>query len=387
AGRVTANSRLVEPTSGNTGLGLSMMTNALGYPFSAVLSKRIPLEKRAVLKFFGTDVRELDDDLCPAPGAPEGAIAQATKAAEDDPDTVMLDQYKNEANPDAHYRTTGPEIWKQTQGGVTHFVAGLGTCGTITGTGRFLKEQNEGVAVMGVYPEEGHDIPGVRSLRQLQQTKIFSPNEYDRMVEVTNDEAYEMCRRLVQEESIVAGPSSGLALVGALKMVPDEPGNVVVVVFPDNVFKYASSLIRHFPDMFANTAGAMGTPSPTAGMEQIMVEMVENTKTSGNTIDVNQAVDAMESGEALFVDVRSEKVYEAAHVKGAVSVPLEEMSRSQILPTDKSAPIVTVCNVGKSSLIGMLYLNSMGYTNVKSMDGGTEAWIEAGLPVESGETR
>src|SRR5262245_5233374 len=132
--------KLVEPTSGNTGMGLAMIANAKGYQLSTPLSSAIPLEKRNVLRFFGSNVIELSDDLCPAPGAPEGAIAVAMQMGAM-PGFHMLNQYANPANPEAHYLTTGPEIWRQTRGEVTHFVAGLGTCGTITGTGRFLKEQ------------------------------------------------------------------------------------------------------------------------------------------------------------------------------------------------------------------------------------------------------
>ena len=149
----------------------------------------------------------------------------------------MLNQYVNEANPEAHYKTTGPEIWRQTEGKVTHFVAGLGTCGTITGTGRFLKAQKSPVKILGVHPEEGHDIPGVRSIRQLQQTQLFVPDEYDGLVEVTNQEAFDLCLRLNREESIIAGPSSAMALSGAFELVPDEPGNIAVVMFPDSAFQ------------------------------------------------------------------------------------------------------------------------------------------------------
>ena len=177
--------KLVEPTSGNTGMALAMIANARGYSLTTPLSSEVPLEKRTMLRFFGADVMELEDPLCPAPGAPEGAIAKASEIA-DRPDFHMLNQYANEANPEAHYKTTGPEIWRQTDGKVTHFVCGLGTCGTITGTGRFLKEQDDSVKVLGVHPQEGHDIPGVRSIRQLQQTKLFFPDEYDGLIEVTN---------------------------------------------------------------------------------------------------------------------------------------------------------------------------------------------------------
>ena len=168
--------KLVEPTSGNTGLGLAMMANARGYPLRTTLSNKIPLEKRAILRFFGSEMVELDDELCPAPGAPEGAIAIARQTAANLEDFHNLDQYRNEANPESHYKTTGPEIWKQTEGRVTHFVAGLGTCGTITGTGRFLKEKNAEIKVLGVHPQAGHDIPGVRSIEQLSQTELFRPS-------------------------------------------------------------------------------------------------------------------------------------------------------------------------------------------------------------------
>jgi len=138
---------LVEPTSGNTGMGLAMLSNAKGYKFAATMSKEIPAEKRAVLRFFGTDLYELEDTLCPMPGQPEGAMAKATELAAR-PGWKQLNQYKNPANPDAHFRTTGPEVWKQTRGKITHFVASLGTCGTITG---------DGTIPQGAKPErEGH---------------------------------------------------------------------------------------------------------------------------------------------------------------------------------------------------------------------------------------
>src|SRR5262245_38321344 len=146
---------LVEPTSGNTGMGLAMIANAKGYKFTATLSLQIPAEKRAALRAFGAKLVELADDLCPLPGAPEGAMQKATEMGKQ-PGWHQLNQYKNPANPDAHFRTTGPEIWRQTDGKITHFVAGLGTCGTITGGGRFLKSKNKGVKVLGVHPAEGH---------------------------------------------------------------------------------------------------------------------------------------------------------------------------------------------------------------------------------------
>lgn len=373
--------KLVEPTSGNTGLALAMMGNAKRYQLTTPLSKAIPLEKRTVLRFFGSDVIELEDTLCPAPGAPEGAIAKAIEISER-PDYHMLNQYENKANPEAHYRTTGPEVWKQTQGKVTHFVAGLGTCGTITGTGRFLKEKNAAVKVLGVHPAEGHDIPGVRSLRQLAQTKLYRPDEYDGMVEVKNEVAYRLCLRLNRDESIIAGPSSGMALAGALEMVPDEPDTVVVVIFADNVFKYASSLRRHLPELFPVDDAEAGGPSPG---EARWNALVENARRSADAIECSEAAELLQSDRPMLIDVRSEAQYAQQHAKDAINIPVDQISdRNDALPSDRNAPLIALCNVGKQSLTAMLVLKSLGYKNVKSLTGGTEAWIAAGFPTDRG---
>ena len=376
-GALEAGQKLVEPTSGNTGMGLAMISNVKGYSLTTPLSSAIPLEKRIMLRFFGADVLELDDDLCPAPGAPEGAIAKAQELAEK-PDFHMLDQYRNEANPGAHYKTTGPEIWRQTEGRVTHFVAGLGTCGTITGTGRFLKEQDPAVKVLGVHPQDGHDIPGVRSIRQLQQTALYRPDEYDELVEIDDEEAFTLCRRLNREESIIAGPSSAMALAGALRLVPDEPGVIAVVIFPDNAFKYASSMSRHIPGM--EVAGA---ESPR---ERMMDTLIENTRaTPALTIDIEPAREMIESASPLVVDVREFDEFRGGHLPEAVNMPLQEMSDyAGHLPEDHEAPILVVCETGNRSLSGALFLASLGYRDVRSINGGTRGWREKGFAVSDG---
>ena len=358
-----------------------MMSNARGYSLTTTLSSEIPLEKRTMLRFFGADVIEFEDTLCPAPGAPEGAIARANELAED-PDFHMLNQYRNEANPEAHYKTTGPEIWLQTDGAVTHFVAGLGTCGTITGTGRFLKEKNPAIKVHGVHPEEGHDIPGVRSLRQLQQTELFRPDEYDTLVEVTNQEAFDLCLRLIREESIIAGPSSAMALAGAFELVPDELGNVVVVIFPDSAFKYASSVVKHLPGLVDIEA------KPAAPPNALLDRMRENVRgNAGLTFDVDAAHEHWLSDKPFVLDVRPRDQYQEAHIPGAVNMPLvglgDESQDLSALPGDLDAPILSVCQRGNASLSGVLFLKSLGYRNVRSMTGGTLAWREKGFVTDS----
>ena len=356
---------LVEPTSGNTGMALAMIANARKLLFTATLSIAIPEEKRAALRAFGAELVELSDDLCPMPGAPEGAMEKANELARQ-PGWYQLNQYKNPANPEAHFRTTGPEIWRQTDGSVTHFVAGLGTCGTITGAGRFLKSQNAGVKVLGVYPSEGHDIPGVRSKRALELTDFFLPKEYDGIQEIANDEAYQMCKRLNQEESIIAGPSSGMALAGAFKLVPDEPGAICVVMFPDNAFKYASSFKRNLPELFP-----AATTQPVAVAEGISAAEVEPV-----------AAAQMIRGGAVLLDVRTPEEFRAGHLAEAVNIPLQAMQAGPVqgLPSDKSAPIVTICATGKRSAVAVQLLKAQGFTHVSSSRGGMKAWMSGPQP-------
>ncbi|HET9328736.1 MAG TPA: pyridoxal-phosphate dependent enzyme [Candidatus Eisenbacteria bacterium] len=349
---------LVEPTSGNTGMALAMLANARELDFTATLSMAIPEEKRAALRAFGAKLVELSDDLCPMPGAPEGAMEKANELAQQ-PGWHQLNQYKNPANPEAHFRTTGPEIWRQTEGKITHFVAGLGTCGTITGTGRFLKSQNPAVKVLGVHPSEGHDIPGVRSRRALKLTDFFLPQEYDGVLEIGNDEAYQMCKRLNQEESLIAGPSSGMALSGAFEMVPDEPGALCVVMFPDSVFKYISSLRKHLPELFpAAAAQPAATPEPSV-----------------DEVTPAEAIQMIRAGAAL-VDVRTPAEFIEGHVEDSVNIPVQSLEAGPVqgLPADKHAPIVTVCATGRRSLAAVQALKAQGFTNVSSVRGGLRDW-------------
>ena len=370
---------LVEATSGNTGLGLAMLANLKGHSLTTPLSDQIPFEKRTMLRLFGADVLELSDDLCPAPGAPEGAIAKASEIAEK-PNFHLLNQYTNEANPEAHYKTTGPEIWSQTEGSVTHLVAGLGTCGTINGAGRFLKENNPKIEVFGVHPEEGHDIPGVRSIRQLEQTKFFNPDTYDGLVEIDNREAFGLCLRLNREESITAGPSSAMALAGAFELIADEPGNRAVVIFPDSAFKYASSVVKYVGEL------STGPARSKTKREQLLDAMIENVRANADlTIDLTSAHELWETQGPLVVDVRESDEYRQSHVEGAINIPLYELAaRVPELPADRQTQILTVCERGNISLPAVLLLTSLGYQSVRSVSGGTSAWRQMGYATESG---
>jgi len=375
--------QLVEPTSGNTGFALTMLANSKGYSVTAPISSMIPIEKRTLLKFFGCDVLEVEDTLCPAPGAPEGAIALAMETAQK-PEFHMLNQYVNQANPNSHYKTTGPEVWKQTEHKITHFVAALGTCGTLTGTGTYLKEKKSSIQLIGVHPEEGHDIPGVRSIIQLRQTKLFRPELYDKLIEVSTTEAFDMCLRINREESIIAGPSSGLALAGALKVIQDDENAVVVVIFPDNAFKYASSFQRHFPEIFNNTISSPANVEFINKNAELLDNMIELSRNDLNTIDIEEAYKSRSETEPIYIDVRPSDQYSSTHIVDAINIPINNLLSGDIkLPEDKDYPIITVCNLGNDSIKGLLILKSLGYSNVKSLNGGTTGWIEKDFPTET----
>jgi cysteine synthase len=239
---------LVEPTSGNTGLSLAAMARVRGYRTRAIVPNRIPLEKKVLLKIAGADLEVVNDALCPAPGLGDGSINLAkTYAKAQASKYTMPNQYENEQNIRAHERTTGPEIWRQTEGKITHLFVSLGTCGTVTGTGRFLKQKNPAIKIVAVQPTEGHDVPGLRNVSQLDVTKFFDRSLIDDLLEVDFELAYTRALELGQTEGLLAGPSSGLIYEGARRIVERDRAGLGVMIFPDHVFKYASSMMKHIP--------------------------------------------------------------------------------------------------------------------------------------------
>ena len=241
---------LVEPTSGNTGISLAAMAKARGYHMRAVVPNKVPLEKKVLLKIAGAELDVVNDALCPAPGLGDGSIniakshakAQAKKYA-------MPNQYENEQNVLAHLRTTGPEIWRQTEGKVTHLFVSLGTCGTVSGTSKFLKGKNPDVKVIAVQPTEGHDVPGLRNVSQLGVSQLFDSSLVDDILEVEYPLAYARAMELCQTEGLLAGPSSGLIYEGAREIILRDKKGFGVMIFPDNIFKYTSNMMKHIPGL------------------------------------------------------------------------------------------------------------------------------------------
>ena len=253
-GELTPERGAVEPTSGNTGISMAGIAAVLGVRLRAVVPDRVPLEKKVLLKIAGADLDVVNDAVCPSPGMGEGSINLAkTRAKAESARYVMPNQYENEMNVRAHYETTGPEIWRQTEGRITHLFVSLGTCGTAMGAGRFLKEKNPAIKIVAVQPSEGHDVPGLRNLSELGISKLFDRSLLDELLEVDFELAYSRARDLARQEGLLAGPSSGLILEGARRVFERERRGFGVMIFPDNVFKYISSMVRHLPDLVEGT--------------------------------------------------------------------------------------------------------------------------------------
>jgi S-sulfo-L-cysteine synthase (O-acetyl-L-serine-dependent) len=239
--------KIVEPTSGNTGIALVALANLAGVPCTITIPSGAPEEKIALLRLLGAEVWPTPDDLCPIDHPKDGAIALARSIATGEATRdryVMPNQYENPDNIRAHYETTGPEIWEQTQGKVTHFFAGYGTCGTITGAARFLKEMNPRIRIIAIEPEKGHRLSGLKNFQESKQPVILDPSVVDGTVRVADRPAYETAVRLAREESLLVGPSTG-AIVWAAIQEELPPEAVAVCISPDNAFKYMSFYAEH----------------------------------------------------------------------------------------------------------------------------------------------
>lgn len=233
-GRIDANTKIIEPTAGNTGIALAMMSNLLGLNMTLVMPENSTKERTETMKAYGAKVV-----LTPAGESMVGARDYAAKKIKQG--YVMLNQFANDDNWKAHYKTTGAEIWNDTEGKVTHFVSSMGTTGTIMGVSSYLKEKSNTVEIIGVHPKEGAKIPGIRKWPQSHLPKFYTPKKIDRILEVSQQEATTMTKRLAKEEGILAGMSSGGAVASALKICEEIKKGVVVVIICDIGDRYLSA--------------------------------------------------------------------------------------------------------------------------------------------------
>ncbi|WP_421281810.1 cysteine synthase CysM [Aeromonas taiwanensis] len=233
SGHLAPGARLIEATSGNTGIALAMVAAARGYRMRLIMPDTMSQERRDAMQAYGAELVLVEGGM---EAARDLALAMQGRG-----EGLVLDQFNNPANPDAHYLSTGPEIWRQSGEAVTHFVSAMGTTGTIMGVSRYLKEQNPAVEVIGLQPAEGSQIPGIRRWPEAYLPAIFEPARVDRVLDVTLEESLTTMRRLAREEGICCGVSSGGAVAGALRVAAGIGEGVVVAIICDRGDRYLST--------------------------------------------------------------------------------------------------------------------------------------------------
>ena len=239
-GAIKPGDTLIEPTSGNTGIALAMAAAIRGYRMILIMPEHLSLERRQTMRAFGAEII-----LTPQKGGMEAARDLAEKMVKEKKG-IMLDQFANPDNPLSHYQHTGPEIWRDTQGKITHFVSSMGTTGTIMGCSRFFKEKNPKIQIIGCQPEEGSQIPGIRKWPEAYLPRIYDKARVDRVEYVNQADAEEMARRLAREEGIFAGISSGGATAVAVRVAKELKNAVIVTIICDRGDRYLTTGV--FPD-------------------------------------------------------------------------------------------------------------------------------------------
>lgn len=237
SGKLTKGKTIIEPTSGNTGVALAMIGSLKGYEVEIVMSNAVSVERRQMIKAFGGKVTLTDGKF-----GTDGAIRRARELVKENPEKYFMpDQFSNEYNKIAHYRTTGDEIWKQTNGKIDYFVSSLGTSGTIMGVSKVLKEHNPEIKIVCAHPVKGHYIQGLKNMEEAIVPSIYDPSQIDITIMVETEAAYEMTRQIVLKEGIFVGMSSGAAMYAAIEIAKQIESGTIVVIFPDRGEKYLST--------------------------------------------------------------------------------------------------------------------------------------------------
>jgi cysteine synthase B len=237
SGNLTKSKTIIEPTSGNTGVALAMIGCLRGYAVEIVMSEAVSVERRQMIKAFGGKVTLTDAKL-----GTDGAIRRAREMVRENPEKYFMpDQFSNEFNKIAHYKTTGEEIWKQTNGKIDYFVSALGTSGTIMGVGKVLKEHNPEIKIVCAHPVKGHYIQGLKNMEEAIVPSIYDPSKIDITIMVETEAAYDMTRQIVSQEGIFVGMSSGAAMFAAVEIAKQIKSGTIVTIFPDRGEKYLST--------------------------------------------------------------------------------------------------------------------------------------------------
>jgi cysteine synthase B len=239
SGELTPGKTILEPTSGNTGIALAMIGASMGYKVKLTMPECVSVERQRAIEAFGVEI-----DLTPGNESTDGAIILAHQIVEGHPDQYyMPNQFDNENNVLAHYETTGPEIFAQTNGEVDMFVAGMGTTGTLMGVSKYLKERKPSVSIVGIEPELGHKIQGLKNMQESIVPRIFRKEALDHKITISDEEAFQTTRLLATSEGLFVGMSSGAAVAGALKAAKDMNSGTLVVILPDRGDRYLSTCL------------------------------------------------------------------------------------------------------------------------------------------------
>jgi len=350
---------VIEATSGNTGIGLALAAAVKGYKCIFVMTEKASVEKSRYLKALGADVV-----ICPVsakPGTPDHYVSTARRIAAETPNSFYPDQYSNPANPDAHYRTTGPEVWEQTDGKITHFVAGLGTGGTISGTGKFLKEKNPAIQIIGAdpygsifktYKETGRLVEATPYLVEGIGQEIVPPNVHikyvDQVVNVTDRDSFEMSRLLGRMEGIFCGGSTGTNLGAALKVAADLDENAIIVFIVCDTGEHY--LTKHHSDEWLKekrllepqriTAGLItGTKKPQAPKALISVkptDTVGDALAQMDELGLTQ-IPVLEEGKAVGALRENRVLAKVVRNRDLLSTPVSEVMESSFPTVDVDA--------------------------------------------------
>lgn len=236
-GKLTKEKTIIEPTSGNTGIGLAMIGTVKGYDVEIVMSSAVSIERRKMIEAFGAKVI-----LTEAEAGTDGAIQKAKELVKKNPEKYFMpDQFSNKYNKIAHYKTTGEEIWKQTNGKIDFFVSSLGTSGTIMGVGAALKENNPKIKIVSAHPVKGHYIQGLKNMKEAMVPEIYDFSQIDETIMIETEDAYETTRQIIKKEGIFVGMSSGAAMYAAIEVAKKIETGTIVVIFPDRGEKYLST--------------------------------------------------------------------------------------------------------------------------------------------------
>jgi len=236
-GELTKEKTIIEPTSGNTGIALAMVGATKGYKVKIFMSESVSAERKKIIEAFGAEVI-----LTPAKEGTDGAIRRAHKLADKNREKYFMpNQFDNENNVLSHYETTGPEIFTQTKGNIDYFVAGIGTSGTLMGTGKYLKEKNPDIKIIGVEPVSGHKTQGLKNMQDAIVPKIYNSEVLDEKIIIKDKDAFQTTRMLAKKEGILVGMSSGAVMAAALQLAEKIDSGVIVVIFPDRGDRYLST--------------------------------------------------------------------------------------------------------------------------------------------------